>query len=212
MAELLSINVGGPRAVVYQGRFISTGIFKTAVDGPVALSPTNLAGDGQADLNNHGGEDKAVYCFAHEQYAHWADQLDRDDFTLGQFGENFTTTGLSDTEVCVGDIYRVGETTVQVTQPREPCYKLGIRMKDAALVKRFLARCQVGFYLRVLQTGMVTAGDEIELLTPDPQRMTVESVCRLLFFDRDNRAAIEKVLTIEGLSDAWRGAFESIRA
>lgn len=208
--KLLSVNVGRPRPVAYQDRLVSTGIFKQPVEGPLMLQRTNLAGDGQADLAVHGGEDKAVYVYAHEMYAYWQNELGRDDFAPGQFGENFTVEGLTDEVVCIGDVYRVGQALVQVTQPRAPCFKLGIRMNDATFPKQFLQNGRVGFYLRVLAEGLVAAGDEITCEWRDPHGISVEQVCRLLYFDRQNAAAIRRVLNIAGLSDAWRESFEKL--
>lgn len=208
--KLLSVNVGLPRPVPHDGQVVTTGIFKQPVDGPVMMRLGGLDGDGQADLANHGGQHKAVYAYTHEMYAHWAGELGRDDFTLGQFGENLTVCEMPDDEVCIGDVYRIRAAEVQVTQPRAPCFKLGLRMGDAAFIKRFLQSCRVGFYLRVLEEGEVAAGDDIERITADPRRVSVMDACRLMHFDRANRAAIERVLAVDALSPAWREAYEAI--
>jgi len=208
--KLLSVNIGRPRPVPYRGKLVSTGIFKSPAGGPLTMRKTNLEGDGQADSINHGGEHKAVYAYAHEMYDYWAAELQRDDLTWGQFGENLTVAGMPDDEVCIGDIYAIGQAHVQVTQPRAPCFKLGIRMGDAAFVKRFLQTCRVGFYLRVLREGEVAAGDSIERLTRDPHEVTVMEACRLMHFDKRNADAIRAVLNVEGLSPDWREAFEKL--
>jgi MOSC domain-containing protein YiiM len=205
---LLSVNVGLPRPVAYGDRTVVTAIFKEAVAGPVALGRSNLAGDGQADLRNHGGEAKAVYAFAHENYAAWQRELGRDDFRFGQFGENFTLRGWLDDEVHVGDVFEVGGARVEVTQPRAPCFKLGIRMGSPGFPKRFLAGCRVGFYLRVLAEGEVRAGDAFERVTVGPEAVSVREACHLLHFDTANAAGMRRALRVPALSPAWREAFE----
>ena len=207
---LQSINVGQPRAVVHDGRLITTAIFKTPVSGSVMLHRTHVAGDAQADLEVHGGEDKAVYACAKETHEFWERELSRDDFTPGQFGENLTTGGLTDDQVCVGDVYDVGEAQVQVTQPRAPCGKLNLRMNDATFIKRFLGTCRVGFYLRVLREGAVAAGDTFALIRRDPNGFPIEQVCRLRYFDQQNHDAIRRVLKVDGLSSAWRESLANL--
>src|SRR3954447_2255553 len=159
--RLLSVNVGLPGEVSYRGRAVKTGIFKTPVEGRVMLRTLNLEGDGQADLDNHGGPYRAAYVYTYENYDHWRDTLGLDGLTYGNFGENFTVTGMPEDEVHIGDIFRVGGALVQVTQPRPPCFKLGIRLRKPTFPKAFLASGRIGFYLRVLQEGEVGAGDQI---------------------------------------------------
>ncbi|OGI54068.1 MAG: hypothetical protein A3D32_08780, partial [Candidatus Muproteobacteria bacterium RIFCSPHIGHO2_02_FULL_60_13] len=160
--NLISINIGLPREITHGGQTVTSGIFKEPVAGPVRLGRLNLEGDGQADRRVHGGADKAVYVYPFEHYAFWAGELGRDDFSHGQFGENFTTRGLLEDGVCIGDVFEIEETRVQVTQPRTPCFKLGIRMAEENFPERFTSANRTGFYLRVLEEGMIAAGDAIE--------------------------------------------------
>jgi len=210
--KIRSIQVSKPKYVDYRGDVMSTGIYKEPIEGRVMLRELNLDGDGQADLQAHGGTYKAVYVYPYEHYAYWSAELDRDDLTNGQFGENFTTEGLLETEVNVGDIYRVGGALVQVTQPRVPCFKLAHKMGIPTFVKTFLKANKSGFYLRVLEEGEVGAGDGITLETPDPVGMSVAEMNYLLYFDNKNVEQAERALGIDGMSPGWRGSFESIVA
>jgi MOSC domain-containing protein YiiM len=167
----------------------------------------NLDGDGQADLTAHGGIYKAAYVYSTENYDYWKRELGRTDFAFGQFGENFTVEGMPEDEVHVGDVFRVGGALVEVTQPRVPCYKLGIRMGLPQFVKMFLASCRVGFYLRVLEEGEVGAGDVFDRVRTDPERMSVREICRLLYFDPENLRGAKKALRIRALSPGWRRSF-----
>src|SRR5215204_7170573 len=157
--KLLSVNVSPPAEVVHGGKTVTTGIFKEPVDGRVMLRTLNLDGDGQADLIGHGGIHKAAYAYSVENYEYWKRELGRTDFTFGQFGENFTVEGMLEDAVHIGDVFRVGDALVEVTQPRVPCYKLGLKMGLKGFEKKFLASCLVGFYLRVLEEGEVGVGD-----------------------------------------------------
>ena len=161
MGRLRSVNVGKPRDVSWQGRTVHTGVLKAPVDGPVTVRRLNLDGDGQGDLAGHGGEQRAVFVYQLDSYRHWQDFLHRDDFTFGQFGENFTVDGLGDDEVCIGDRYRIGGALFEVTQPRVTCYRVGIRMDDPRIPALLVQHHRPGFYLRVLEEGEVSAGDEI---------------------------------------------------
>lgn len=205
--KLISVNVGRPRPVPHEGRVVSTGIFKEPVAGPVLLRRLNLDGDGQADLRVHGGADKAVYAYPYEHYAFWEAELGRKDFSHGQFGENFTITGWLEDVVCIGDEFRIGTARVQVTQPRSPCFKLGIRMHDGQFPARFAAANRTGFYLRVLREGRVSAGDAIERVAHDADSMNVRDVFRLRH-DCGTRAEYERAARLPGLSLSWRAAFE----
>jgi MOSC domain-containing protein YiiM len=207
--QILAVNVGQPRTVEHNGKQVTTGIFKSATSGRVAVHQRNLAGDGQADLYAHGGTYKAIYAYPHEHYSHWAQAIDRTDFVYGQFGENLTIIGLLETEVYVGNIYRVGTALMQVTQPRVPCYKLGIRMGDTGFVKRFMHAQRTGFYLRVLEEGTVGAGDRIDLVDESPQAMSVYAVNNLRHFAPSATDARQAV-TIEGLAPGWRKAFRKM--
>ena len=206
--KLLSVNVSLPKEVLYKGKTVTTGIFKEPVNGRVMLRALNLDGDGQADLIGHGGIHKAAYAYSIENYDYWKRALGRTDFTFGQFGENFTVEGMLEDEIHVGDVFRVGSALVEVTQPRVPCYKLGIKMGLSGFEKKFLASCQVGFYLRVLEEGEVGAGDVFERVGIDPERMTVRETCHLLYFDTKNLDGARKALRIRALSPGWQQAFE----
>lgn len=204
---LISINVGFPREIIHGGRTVSTGIFKAPVAGPVWLGRLNLVGDGQADLRVHGGTDKAVYVYPFEHYAFWAGELGRNEFSHGQFGENFTTEGLLEDEVSIGDVFRIGVARVQVTQPRTPCFKLGIRMGDENFPTRFTAANRTGFYLRVLEEGMVKAGDAIDRVERAAGSMSVRDIFHLRHVG-GTRAEYERAARLPGLSQSWRAAFE----
>lgn len=209
--RLVSVNVARPRKVSIDGRTYATGIYKTALAESVWLGQLNLAGDGQGDLVNHGGQYQAVYCYPHEHYAYWSERLGRDDFAFGQFGENFTTQGLLENEVFVGDKLRVGEALIQVTQPRVPCYKLAHKMGIRGFDKTFLQANRSGFYAQVLEEGQVAAGDPIERVSRDPVGMTVAKVNAALLLDK-NPAAAERALGLTALSPEWRGRFEKMLA
>lgn len=206
--KLLSVNVSMGKDVPYKGKTVTTGIFKEPVNGRVMLRTLNLDGDRQVDLKGHGGPYKAVCVYSIEQYDHWQQKLGRDDFRHGQFGENFTVDGMPDDKTHVGDVFRVGGALVQVTQPRVPCYRLGIKMGSPEFPKKFLQSSRVGFYMRVLEENEVGAGDLIELIETDPQQITVEAMNRLLYFDPENVEDAKRALCIEALSPGWRGSFE----
>ena len=206
--KLLSVNVSLRKEVPYRGKRVTTGIFKEPVKGRVRLRTLNLEGDAQADLVHHGGIYKAVYVYSIENHDYWRREVGRTDLTFGQFGENFTVEGMLENEICIGDIFRVGGALVEVTQPRAPCFKLGIKMGSTQFPKRFLASGRVGFYLRVLEEGEVEAGDLFERVKMDPERMTVKEVTHLLYFDQENLHGAKKALRIEALSPGWRGSFE----
>ena len=206
--KLLSVNVSLPKEIQHNGKTITTGIFKEPVNDRVMLRELNLAGDGQADLVGHGGVYKSVYVYSIHNYDYWQQELKRNDFAFGQFGENFTVEGMLENEVCVGDVFRVGAALVEVTQPRVPCFKLGIKMDWSKFPKVFLQSCRVGFYLGVLEEGEVGAGDVIERTKTDPEGMTVREVCQLLYFDQKNLEGAKKALRIQALSPGWRGSFE----
>src|ERR1700689_5155936 len=161
MARLLSINVGLPRDIVWRGMTVHTGVWKDPVQGRCRVGKLNLDGDGQGDLAGHGGEHRAVFVYQIESYRYWQQQLGRDDFVYGQFGENLTVTGLADDQVCIGDRYRIGEAEFEVTQPRVTCYRVGIRMDDPRIPALLVSHHRPGFYFRVLREGAVQAGDEI---------------------------------------------------
>ena len=205
---LKSVNVSMPKDVVHNAKTTTTGIFKEPVAGRVKLHRLNLEGDGQADLWGHGGAFRAVYVYSYENYRYWARELARDDFTLGQFGENFTVEGMLEDQIHVGDTFRVGSALVEVSQPRVPCYKLAIKMGIEGFQNQFLASGRMGFYFRVLEEGEVGAGDAIQLVRRDPQAMTVRQVNELLYFDKENLKGTAQALEIPALSHGWKGSFE----
>jgi MOSC domain-containing protein YiiM len=206
--KLLSINVSLPKEVPHGRKTVSTGIFKEPLAGRVVLRKSNLDGDGQADLENHGGVDRAAYVYSVENYDHWRRELGRDDLAFGQFGENFTVEGMTEDDVHIGDVFRVGDALVEVSQPRPPCFKLGIKMGRARFPKLFLASGRVGFYLRVLEEGEVSAGDVFDRVESDPERMTVRETSRLLFFEPENLEGARRALRIRALSPGWHHSFE----
>ncbi len=206
--RLLSVNVSLPTEIRHRGKTVTTGIFKEPVNGRVMLRTLNLDGDGQADLVAHGGIYKAAYVYSIENYGYWKRELGRTEFAFGQFGENFTVEGMLEDQIHVGDVFRVGSALVEVTQPRVPCYKLGIKMGLPRFVKMFLASCRVGFYLRVLEEGEVGAGDVFERVRTGPERMTVREICHLLYFDPDDLEGARRALRIPALSPGWRQSFE----
>jgi MOSC domain-containing protein YiiM len=206
--KLLSVNVSRPREVAHRSETVTTGIFKEPAEGRVMLGTLNLDGDGQADLVGHGGIYKAAYAYSVENYEHWKRELRWEDLAFGQFGENFTVEGMPEDEVHIGDVFRVGGALVEVTQPRVPCYKLALKMGLKGFEKRFLASCRVGFYLRVLEEGEVGAGDGVDRVRIDPERITVREMCHLLYFDPENLEGARKALRIRALSPGWRQSFE----
>ena len=177
--RIISVNVGRPKLVMRNGEPVSTGIFKEPVAGRVRLRTLNLDGDRQADLTVHGGPEKAVYAYPHEHYPFWKRELPDMDLPLGIFGENFTTEGMLESEIRIGDRFRIGSAELMVTQPRMPCYKLGIRFGRTDVIKRFWASERTGFYFSVLSEGEVGAGDEVELIEKNTSGVTVVDVTRL---------------------------------
>jgi MOSC domain-containing protein YiiM len=208
--ELISINVGLPVEVTWHGRSVTTGIFKQPVAGPVRLRKLNLEGDRQADLTVHGGEYKAVYCYPVSHYEYWKRELPGREWPMGMFGENFTTDGLLEDSVCIGDKFSIGTAEVTVTQPRLPCYKLGVRFQMDNMVKRFLVSGRSGFYLAVTREGEVSAGDEINLITRDPHGVPVSEITRLYVAKRysDNDASsLRRAIQVGGLPESWKSYF-----
>jgi ferredoxin-NADP reductase/MOSC domain-containing protein YiiM/ferredoxin len=212
MGRLLSVNVGLPRDVTWQGKTVHTGIWKAPVRGPRMVRRLNIDGDGQGDLAGHGGERRAVYVYQMDSYRYWQSHLGRNDFTYGQFGENFTVDGLSDTEVCVGDRYRIGGALFEVTQPRVTCYRLGIRMNQPEMAALLVKHGRPGFYFRVLEEGEVKAGDEITQVASGPEHMSVSEIDALLYMPGHPRDQLERALRIPTLSAGWRHSFEALLA
>ncbi len=208
--KLVSVNTGLPREVTWHDIRVTTGIFKEPVAGRIALRKLNLDGDRQADLTVHGGEFKAVYCYPLAHYDYWKQELPGRDLPLAIFGENFTTEGLLEDSVHLGDRFSIGSAEVVVTQPRLPCYKLGIRFQADDMVKRFLASGRSGFYLAVTREGEVGAGDEIKLLARDPQTVPVSEITRLYIakeFSSADVASLQKALQVAALPESWKEYF-----
>ena len=210
MARLLSVNVGLPRDIEWNGRVVHTGIWKEPVRGRCRVDRLNLEGDGQGDLAGHGGEQRAVFVYQIESYGHWQEQLKRTDFVHGQFGENFTVEGLPDDVVCIGDRFRIGSAVFEVTQPRVTCYRVGIRMNEPRMPALLTASGRPGFYFRVLQEGAVGAGDDIVKVGEAEERMTVTEINALLYLPDHAHDRLERALRIEALSHGWRSSFEAL--
>jgi MOSC domain-containing protein YiiM len=205
--KLVSLNVSMPRIVEYNGEPVATGIFKEPVNGPVMLRTLNLDGDRQADLSVHGGASKAVYAYPSEHYEFWKKELPDMALPYGMFGENFTIQGLLEDAVNVGDRFRVGKAELMATEPRLPCYKLGIKFGRADIIKRFLRSRRTGFYFAVTQEGEVRAGDEIELLRRDDNKITIADITRLYAFEKDDLETLRRVVKLKALSESWRQYF-----
>lgn len=208
--KLVSLNVGLPREVTWHGRSVTTGVYKQPIEGRIPLRKLNLDGDRQADLTVHGGAYKAVYCYPIEHYDYWKKELPGRDLPLAMFGENFTTDGLLENSVHLGDRFSVGSADVIVTQPRLPCYKLGIRFQSDDMVKRFLASARTGFYVAVTREGQVAAGDELKPLSQDPNAVPVSEITRLYIAKRfadDDVASLRRALQVAALPESWKGYF-----
>ncbi len=205
--KLLAISVGRPREVQWRGRSVQTSIFKTPLSGRVRVTRDNVEGDQQSDLSVHGGPEKAVYAYPAEHYAYWRRELPNAQLPWGAFGENFTTEGLLEDEVCIGDRYRVGTAELVVTQPRMPCYKLGIRFGHPDMVKRFHHSGRNGFYLAVEREGEVGAGDAVERIARGERQLTVADVVMLYATDSANQPLLKSASEHPSLPAAWREYF-----
>jgi MOSC domain-containing protein YiiM len=205
---LVSVNVGLPREATWKGKTVTTGIFKIPVEGAVALRRHNLDGDRQADLSVHGGPTKAVYVYPMQHYEYWRRELEDSELVWGSFGENFTVDGVDEETVCIGDEFRVGSARVVVTEPRMPCFKLGIRFGRADMVKRFLKSQRMGFYFGVREEGLVQAGDQLERLAEHPDGLSVADVTRLYTTEKTNVDLLRKAISVLALPESWRGYFE----
>jgi len=210
MARLLSVNVGLPRDVTWNGKTVRTSVWKSPVNGRRMVRKLDIDGDAQADLAGHGGEHRAVFVYQMDSYHYWERFLGRSDFTFGQFGENFTVDGLLDNEVCIGDRYRIGGAVFEVTQPRVTCYRVGIRMNEPRMPALLVAHHRPGFYFRVLQEGEVGAGDDIVKIADGPERITVADVDALLYLPGQSREQLERVLRIPALSKGWQSSFQAM--
>ncbi len=210
MGRLISVNVGLPRDVAWKGETIRTAIWKQPVPGRRIAGRLNVAGDGQGDLVGHGGEHRAVMVYQTGSYRYWETQLGRNDFTFGQFGENFTVDGLADDAVCIGDRYRIGGALFEVTQPRVTCYRVGIRMDEPAMPALLVSHHRPGFYLRVLQEGDIGAGDEITKVADGPERISVADIDALLYLPGHPREQLERSVRIPALSPGWKSSLQSL--
>src|ERR1700761_4047149 len=208
--ELISINVGQPREIEWGGRVIRTGIWKSAVDGPKFVRKNGLEGDGQADLIGHGGEPRAVLVYQLGSYRYWETHLKRNDFVYGQFGENLTVEGMADTEVCIGDRFRIGTAIFEITQPRVTCFKVGIRMNEPRMAALLVAHRRPGFYFRVIEEGFIQAGDSIEQILDGPGHMTVSEIDLLLYSSDHPPSSLQKAISIPSLSEGWRNSFSAL--
>jgi MOSC domain-containing protein YiiM len=206
--KLLSVNVGEPRQVQWQGKMVSTGIFKDPVNGRVMMRTLNLDGDQQADLTVHGGVDKAVYAYPVEHYGFWRNELTGIDLPTGMFGENLTIEGLAENSVFIGDRFQIGDAEVIATQPRMPCYKLGLRFARPDMVKRFLASRRTGFYFSVAREGTVGAGDSIRLVSRGQDAIRVSDITRLYAVDKNDREGLRRAIEIKSLPESWKGYFQ----
>ncbi len=205
--KLISVNVGLPRDVEWNGQQISTAIFKEPVSGPTRLHPLNLEGDGQADPEVHGGARKVVYAYPSEHYAFWREELGEAELPWGAFGENFTTEGISEASVHVGDVLGLGTATLVVTEPRQACFKIGVRFGRVDVVKAFEEGLRTGFYLGVEQPGVVEAGDRFTIIREDPQGLAISDVVRAYTTGAGDVALLRRVIDNESLDERWRKHF-----
>jgi ferredoxin-NADP reductase/MOSC domain-containing protein YiiM len=210
MARLLSVNVGRPREIAWRGKTVHTSVWKEPVEGRRLVRRLNVDGDAQGDLAGHGGEHRAVFVYQMDSYRYWQRELKRDDFTLGQFGENFTVEGLADSEVSIGDRFRIGTALFEVTQPRVTCYRVGMRMDEPRMAALLVEHRRPGFYFRVLEEGDVGAGDEIVKVAEDPERLSVAAADALLYLPGPTKEELERALRIAALSPGWKSSFEAL--
>src|SRR6266478_6226011 len=210
MPRLLSVNVGLPRDVTWNGKTVRTAVWKSPVTGRRMVRKLDIDGDAQADLAGHGGEQRAVFVYQMDSYHYWERVLGRNDFIFGQFGENFTVEGLPDNEACIGDRYRIGDAIFELTQPRVTCYRVGIRMNEPRMAALLVAHHRPGFYFRVLQEGEVGAGDDIVKVGDGPERMSVAEADALLYLTGHSRAQLERALRIPALPAGWRSSFQAL--
>ena len=212
MARLVSVNVGMPKDVQWRGKTVHTGIWKNPVDGPVMVRRLNIDGDGQGDLAGHGGEQRAVMVYQTESYDYWRTHLGRDDLRPGDFGENFTISGLSDREACIGDRYRIGEAEFEVTQPRVTCFRVGIRLGEPEMPNLLVSHRRPGFYFRVITEGRVQTGDAIVQTRRGRHQLSVTDVDALLYLPDRNADQLRKVIDVPALSPGWQQSFRDMLA
>ena len=209
--RLLAISVALPATIDFESRTVVTGICKEPVDTPVMARKLGLAGDGQADLDAHGGGDKAIYVYSNDNYRYWQQQFEWPEIIYGRFGENLTVEGMTDEQIHIGDTLTIGALKVQVTQPRIPCYKLGLKMGMADFPRRFLRSGRVGFYLRVLEEAEISVGAAFEVIERDPVGLTIKESVQALLPGPEQQSVIERALAIKALSAAWRVSLEKRR-
>lgn len=202
--QVISVNAGLPREVIWKGMTVQTGIFKDPVDGPVTIRKLNLTGDQQADLTVHGGTEKAVYAYPAEHYEYWRKKLPEVPFSWGKFGENLTTEGLAENMLCIGDRLRVGSAILTVTQPRMPCYKLALRFDRDDMIKRFLTSQRSGFYFSVVEEGEVHAGSKVEIMSRDPHRVAVADIVRLYLRQAHDPELLDRAMNVSALPQNWK--------
>src|SRR5271170_1795833 len=212
MSSVVSVNVGLPREVEWQGKIVRTAVWKKPVVGRVMARRLNLDGDGQGDLRGHGGEHRAVMVYQLDSYRYWETHLQRHDFEYGQFGENLTVDGLPDSEVCIGDRYRIGGALFEVTQPRVTCYRVGLRMNNSQMPALLVSHKRPGFYLRVIEEGEIGAGDEVVKVVDGPEHITVAEIDALLYLPGHPRDQLERALLIPSLSAGWKGSLKDLLA
>src|ERR1700735_1797953 len=212
MELLLSVNVGHPREIAWRGKTVSTSVWKAPVQGRRLVGRLNVDGDAQGDLHGHGGEHRAVFVYQMDSYHYWERELKRSDFTFGQFGENFTVEGLADSEVCIGDRYRIGGALFEVTQPRVTCYRVGIRMNNPQMAALLVSHKRPGFYCRVLEEGEIGAGDKIVKVADGPEHVTVKEIDGLLYLPGHSLDQLQRALRIPSLSAGWKGSLEALAA
>src|ERR1700674_584185 len=210
LPRLLSVNVGLPRDVTWNGKTVRTSVWKSPVGGRRMVHKLDIDGDAQADLAGHGGEHRAAFVHPMDSYHYWERFLGRNDFSFRQFGENFTVEGLLDDEVCIGDRYRIGDAIFEVTQPRVTCYRVGIRMKEPRMPALLVEHHRPGFYFRVLQEGEVAAGDDIVKITDGPERISVAEVDALLYLPGHSSEKLQRALRIPALSKGWQSSFQAM--
>jgi MOSC domain-containing protein YiiM len=207
--KLLSVNVGLPRLLAWKGATFKTGIFKKPVSGRVMLRTTNLDGDRQADLSVHGGPNKAVYAYPSEHYEYWRAELPKHQLDWGAFGENLTTEGLLETQVSIGDRYRVGSAVIMVRTPRLPCFKLGAKFQRDDIIQRFLHSGRSGFYFSVIEEGEVGAGDHFEFFEGEDPNLTIAEMCRLYASGSPDLKSLQRAVQVKLLPEGWRERFQA---
>jgi ferredoxin-NADP reductase/MOSC domain-containing protein YiiM len=208
--RLISVNVGLPRDITWRGKTVRTGIWKSPTPGRVMVRRRNIDGDGQGDLSGHGGLHRPVMVYQIDSYRYWERELGRDNFSHGQFGENFTVDGLPDERVCIGDRYRIGSALFEISQPRVTCYRVGIRMDEPQMPMKLVAHHRPGFYFRVLEEGEVGAGDEIIKVADGPEQMNIAEVDAMLYLQGHTREQLDRALRIPALSEGWQGSFRAL--